>query len=118
MRRFEATPQKKFLGMVILFVFVPLFLVWYWVFFLGHRPGADTMVIIAACLLLAAYFYLKNRQMVNGFVFGKKEPVDVPEEEYLEDDGSEGELDNDSEDLEDDGSEGEEFEDDEQELKS
>lgn len=72
MRRFQATPQKKLLGMVILFVLVPLFLVWYWVFFLDHKPGNDTSIIIVASLLLAAYFYLKNRGMVNEFVFGRK----------------------------------------------
>ncbi len=65
MRRFETTPLKKLAGMVILFVFIPLFLVWYWVFFLGHRPGVDTSIIIACAVLLLVYSYLKYRRQLK-----------------------------------------------------
>ena len=100
MRRFQTTPQKKLLGMTILFVFVPLFLVWYWVFFLNHKPGNDTIVILAAVVLLSAYFYLKNKKMVNEYIFGKKSEDEMaeqvseepPEGEEFEDDLEDEEL--------------------------
>ena len=64
MRKFKATPQKKLIGMAILFVLVPLFLLWYWVFFLGHKPGTDTMAIIACVAVLAAFLYLRYKKQL------------------------------------------------------
>lgn len=113
MRRFQPTPQKKLLGMAILFVALPLFLLWYWVFFLNHKPGADTMVILVAVALLSVYFYIKNRPMVNAFVFGKK-PEDEMAEQLSEESPEDSEGFEDSEDSE---FEDEEFQGDEQEAK-
>ena len=45
MRKFKTTPQKKFVGMIILFVGIPLFLLAYILFVLNWRPGFDTVVI-------------------------------------------------------------------------
>lgn len=83
MRKFKATPQKKLIGMAILFVFVPLFLLWYWVFFLGHKPGTDTMVIIACVAALAAFLYLRyEKQAALAKVqSGPAEGEELPEEE-------------------------------------
>lgn len=64
MRKFKATKQKKLIGMAILFMFVPLFLLWYWVFFLGHKPGTDTMVILAAVALLAVFLYFRYKKQL------------------------------------------------------
>lgn len=87
MRKFKATPQKKLIGMAILFVFVPLFLLWYWVFFLGHKPGTDTMVIIACVAALAAFLYLryKKQAALAKTQFGPAEGEELPEEEPEDD---------------------------------
>ena len=89
MRRFKTTPQKKLVGMLILFVFIPLFLLWYVVFFLDNKPGLDTMVILGLIVVLALYFYLKYKKQIDAIASGKKpeeEPEDaLMDEEDLED---------------------------------
>ena len=80
MRRFKATPQKKLVGMLILFVLLPLFLLWYVIFFLDKRPGIDTIILIAAILLLAAYFYLRYKKQVKAFA-ASKQAGELPEQE-------------------------------------
>lgn len=88
MRRFQTTPRKKLVGMLILFVFIPLFLLWYWVFFLGNRPGIDTIVIIACVAVLAAYFYLRYKKQINALAEGQaaepepEETAPTAEEEF------------------------------------
>ncbi len=79
MRRFQTTPRKKLVGMLILFVFIPLFLLWYWVFFLDNKPGPDTMVVIVCVAILAAYFYLRYKRQIDALAAGQ------PAEELPED---------------------------------
>ena len=87
MHRFKTTPQKKLVGMLILFVCIPLFLLWYVVFFLGRKPGLDTLMLLAAVAVLASYLYYKYRKQVAelaqkaGVGETPAEPVeDLPEE--------------------------------------
>ncbi len=64
MRKFKTTPQKKFVGMIILFVGIPLFLLAYILFVLNWRPGLDTLIIFVAIAILALYFYLKYKKQL------------------------------------------------------
>ena len=88
MRKFKTTPQKKFVGMIILFVGIPLFILAYIFLVLKWRPGLDTVVISAAIAVLALYFYLNYKKQLA--LQGKAEvPLDeAPEGELSE----EGEL--------------------------
>lgn len=80
MRKFKTNPQKKLIGMAILFVFIPLFLLWYWVFFLGHKPGTDTMVILACVAALAAFLYLRYKKQLAKAQAEPAEGEELPEE--------------------------------------
>ncbi|MFA4855918.1 MAG: hypothetical protein WC634_05030 [archaeon] len=84
MRKFKATPQKKLIGMAILFVLVPLFLLWYWVFFLGHKPGTDTMAIIACVAVLAAFLYLRYKKQLAKAQSMPAEGESLPEDDETE----------------------------------
>ena len=64
MRKFKTTPQKKFAGMIILFVGIPLFLLAYIFLVLKWRPGFDTVIIFAAIAILAIYFYLQYKKQL------------------------------------------------------
>ena len=90
MRKFKTTPQKKFAGMIILFVGIPLFLLAYIFLVLRWRPGFDTVIIFAAIAVLAFYFYLQYKKQLA--LQGKNEAS--PSEELLpeEDEISEEEL--------------------------
>ena len=79
MRRFQTTPQKKLVGMLILFVFIPLFLLWYFIFFLGNKPGTDTIIILACVAILAAYFYLRYKRQIDALAAGQP-AEELPEE--------------------------------------
>lgn len=65
MRKFKTTPQKKFVGMIILFVLIPLFLLAYIFLVIDWRPGLDTVVIVAAIAILAFYFYLQYKKQLT-----------------------------------------------------
>jgi len=65
MRRFKGTPQKKFIGMLILFVFIPLFLLWYVVFFLDKKPSTETMIILGLVAVLALFLYWKYKKQLR-----------------------------------------------------
>jgi len=97
MRRFKTTPQKKLAGMLILFVFIPLFLLWYGIFFLDNKPSPETLVIIVAVAVLGAYFYLRYKKQIQAIAAGQlpAQPADKfaetnesAEEELLEEDES------------------------------
>ncbi len=64
MRKFKTTPQKKFVGMIILFVGIPLFILAYIFLVLKWRPGFDTVIISAAIAILALYFYLQYKKQL------------------------------------------------------
>ncbi len=64
MRKFKTTPQKKFIGMIILFVLIPIFLLAYVFLVIDWRPGADTIVIVAAIAILAFYFYTQYKKQL------------------------------------------------------
>ncbi len=64
MRKFKTTPQKKFAGMIILFVGIPLFILAYIFLVLKWRPGFDTIVISSAIVVLALYFYLNYKKQL------------------------------------------------------
>jgi len=81
MRRFKTTPQKKLLGMIILFVLIPLFLLWFTVFVLEKSPGLDTIAIIVAVALLAFWFYRKYKKQVDA-LSGAKQPEEPLEEDF------------------------------------
>ena len=87
MKHFQTTPQKKFIGMLILFVFIPLFLLWYVIFFLDKKPDETTIAIIACIALLALYLYWKYKKQIDALGAGKAaEPVaaeESPEEAEL-----------------------------------
>ncbi len=87
MRRFPSTPRKKAIGMFILFVFIPLFIAWYWVFFLDHKPGIDTLIILGAFAVLVVYLFFRYRGKAEALLFGKKPPA---EEAQMEEPGEEG----------------------------
>ena len=97
MRRFQTTPQKKLIGMLILFVFIPLFLLWYLIFFLDNRPDEVTMVILVCIALLGIYFYRKYRKQIEALAAGVA-PVEKPvgeqdeEAEPVEEQAEEPEL--------------------------
>lgn len=82
MRKFKSTPQKKLAGMLILFVFIPLFLLWYVIFFLDNRPDIFTIAILASIAVLAFYFYRKYKKQIDAIAGPKpKEPAEeMPEE--------------------------------------
>jgi len=87
MRRFKTTPKKKIAGMLILFVFIPIFLIWYWVFFLDNKPGLDTGIVIVAVAALLAYLYLRYKKEIEAIASPKnaggefsEEPSEEPEE--------------------------------------
>jgi hypothetical protein len=90
MRRFKTTPMKKLVGMLILFVFLPLFLLWYWVFFLGHKPGTDTMIILAAVAVLCAFLYYRYK---------KQAALAKAQSGISDDEGSEGLPEEDSDEM-------------------
>ena len=79
MRRFQTTPQKKLVGMLILFVFVPLFLLWYVIFFLDNRPDGVTIAIIVCIALVGIYFYRKYRKQIDALAAGQP-AEELPEE--------------------------------------
>ena len=83
MRRFKTTPQKKLIGMLILFVFIPLFLLWYVVFFLDNKPGLDTLIILGLIIVLALYFYFKYKKQIDAIASGKAQ-TPGPEEALAE----------------------------------
>jgi len=88
MRRFPSTPEKKSIGMFILFALIPLFIAWYWIFFLDHKPDSNTLIILGVFALLIGYIYYKYREKVEALLFGAKpEPAEDPVEEPVEDDG-------------------------------
>ena len=89
MRRFQTTPQKKLIGMLILFVFIPLFILWYLIFFLDNKPDEATIAILVCIALLGIYFYRKYRKQIEALAAGVA-PVEEPVEE--EGEGDELEL--------------------------
>jgi Ca2+/Na+ antiporter len=90
MRRFKTTPEKKTAGMVILFVFIPIFLLWYLVFFLDNKPGLDTGIIIVAVAALLIYLYLRYKKQV-GAASQNPEAALPPEADELDEEFPEGE---------------------------
>ncbi|MBN2067925.1 MAG: hypothetical protein JW744_05650 [Candidatus Diapherotrites archaeon] len=94
MRRFKSTPQKKFIGMAILFVLIPLFLLFYALFIIDWRPRADTIIIVAA--IAALFFYLYRRYKMQSAEQAELEGPMQPEEGEFSDSG---EGSGDSEDL-------------------
>lgn len=83
MRRFQTTPQKKLIGMLVLFVFIPLFLLWYLIFFLDNRPDEVTIAILVCIALLGIYFYRKYRKQIEALAAGVV-PAAQPVEEQGE----------------------------------
>ena len=84
MRRFKATPQKNLIGMLILFVFIPLFLLWYLVFFLDKKPDELTIAIIVCIVVLAAYLYLRYKKQIEALAVGGQGEPKQPAEEVSE----------------------------------
>jgi len=62
MRHYQSTPEKKFLGMAILFFLIPVFLVFYVLFVINWRPSTDTIIIAVACALLGLFFYWQHKK--------------------------------------------------------
>jgi hypothetical protein len=71
MRKFKTTPQKKMIGMLILFVLIPLFLLWYIVFFLDNKPKPDTLIILGACIVLGLYLYMRYKKQIDALAGAK-----------------------------------------------
>ena len=80
MRKFKSTPQKKFLGMVILFAGIPLFLLLYALFITDWRPSTDTTVIVVALAAIFYYFYRKYKKQ-PAKPREIEEPAEQPDEE-------------------------------------
>jgi len=103
MGKFKSTPQKKLVGMLILFVFIPLFLLWYLIFFLDNIPGYDTLIVLGCLALLIAYLYWKYRKQIKALAGEPVEEDDgIPEkisEDDLEEELEEEELEEDLEEL-------------------
>ncbi len=84
MRRFKSTPQKKFIGMTILFVLIPLFLLLYVLFVIDWRPSSDTLIIAAAIAILFLYLYSRYKKQAAG------QPATMPGEPPGEETAVEG----------------------------
>ncbi len=89
MRRFKTTPQKKIAGMVILFVFIPIFILWYWIFFLDNKPGLDTGIILVAVGALLIYLYIKYKKQIDAVASKGDLPSSAEAEEPVSLDGEE-----------------------------
>ncbi len=90
MRKFKTTPQKKLVGMLILFVFIPLFLLWYIVFFLDNKPKPDTLIILGACIVLGLYFYRRYKKQIDALTGVKPVLQEPPASEQTEEEVEEG----------------------------